>query len=100
MTSEDNTPPLIDLHSHLLPGVDDGSATPELSAQVAAKFWNEGVRQLCLTPHILLSETAGASRAAVLARFDANPPASLYAAPSARQRSVLKDPGALKKLTI
>jgi protein-tyrosine phosphatase len=71
MTSEDNTPPLIDLHSHLLPGVDDGSATPELSAQVAVKFWNDGVRQLFLTPHVLLSETAGASRAAVIERFDA-----------------------------
>jgi serine/threonine-protein kinase len=37
---------------------------------------------------------------AVLARFDANPPASLYAAPSSRQKSVLKDPNAIKKLSI
>jgi serine/threonine-protein kinase len=37
---------------------------------------------------------------AVLARLDTNPPASLYAAPPARQKSVLKDPAAIKKLTI
>ncbi|MBI4192442.1 MAG: serine/threonine protein kinase [Betaproteobacteria bacterium] len=37
---------------------------------------------------------------AVLARLDTNPPASLYAAPPARQRSVLKDPNAIRKLTI
>jgi serine/threonine-protein kinase len=36
----------------------------------------------------------------VLARLDANPPASLYAAPSARQHSVLKDPNAIRKLSI
>jgi serine/threonine-protein kinase len=37
---------------------------------------------------------------AVLARLEANPPASLYAAPSARQKSVLKDPNAIKKMSI
>ncbi len=37
---------------------------------------------------------------AVLARFDTNPPASLYAAPPARQKSVLKDPAALRRLLI
>jgi predicted Ser/Thr protein kinase len=36
----------------------------------------------------------------VLARLEANPPASLYAAPSARQKSVLKDPNAIRKLSI
>ena len=37
---------------------------------------------------------------AVLARLDTNPPASLYAAPPARQNSVIKDPNAVRKLTI
>jgi eukaryotic-like serine/threonine-protein kinase len=36
----------------------------------------------------------------VLARLDTNPPASLYAAPPARQNSVIKDPSAVRKLTI
>ena len=36
----------------------------------------------------------------VLARLDSYPPASLYAAPPARQRAVLKDPSAIKKMII
>lgn len=71
MANDGETPPLVDLHSHLLPGVDDGSATPARSAEVAEKFWNDGVREICLTPHVPLSETAGAPRAALLARFAA-----------------------------
>ncbi|HUO43761.1 MAG TPA: serine/threonine-protein kinase [Burkholderiales bacterium] len=36
----------------------------------------------------------------VLTRFDTNPPAALYAAPPARQKSVLRNPDALRRLTI
>jgi len=64
-----DAPHLIDLHSHLLPGVDDGSASPEQSAEVAARFWSEDVREICLTPHVLLSETTGDARAALVSRF-------------------------------
>ncbi len=71
MANEDDTPPLVDLHSHLLPGVDDGSASPAQSAMVAERFWNEGVREICLTPHVFLSQTSGAPRAALLSRFAA-----------------------------
>lgn len=71
MANDVPVPPLIDLHSHLLPGVDDGCATSAQSAQVAERFYNEGVRALCLTPHVLLSQTAGAAPAALLVRFDA-----------------------------
>ena len=37
--------------------------------------------------------------AAVLSRLETNPPAGLYGAPPERQKSVIKDPGTLKKLT-
>ena len=37
---------------------------------------------------------------AVLSRLDTNPPASLYAAPPARQKSILRDPATIKKLTV
>lgn len=37
---------------------------------------------------------------AVIARFDTNPPASLYEAPAARQKWVLKDPSAVRKLSM
>jgi eukaryotic-like serine/threonine-protein kinase len=38
--------------------------------------------------------------AAVLSRLETNPPAGLYGAPLARQKAVIKDPEALKKLMI
>jgi serine/threonine-protein kinase len=37
---------------------------------------------------------------AVLGRLDTNPPASLYGAPPARQKSILRDPDAIRKVTI
>ena len=37
---------------------------------------------------------------AILGRLDTNPPASLYGAPPGRQKSIFKDPGAIKRLTI
>lgn len=49
---------MIDLHSHLLPGVDDGSRSVEQSAEVLARFVADGVTGVCLTPH-LLSASAG-----------------------------------------
>ena len=39
------------------------------------------------------------SDAAVLSRFETNPPAGLYGAPQSRQKSVIRDPETLKKLT-
>ena len=40
------------------------------------------------------------SDAAVLSRLETNPPAGLYGAPLSRQKAVIKDPEALKKLMI
>lgn len=47
---------MIDLHSHLLPGVDDGSRSVEQSAAVLARFAAEGVTAVVLTPHLLASQ--------------------------------------------
>ncbi|MFI5280895.1 MAG: tyrosine-protein phosphatase [Gemmatimonadales bacterium] len=47
---------MIDLHSHLLPGVDDGSESPEQSVAVLKKFGEQGVTVLCCTPHLKASE--------------------------------------------
>ena len=38
--------------------------------------------------------------ASVLSRLETNPPAGLYGAPPGRQRTVVKDPELLRKLTI
>lgn len=43
---------MIDLHAHLLPGVDDGPATVEEAVAVAAAAAAEGVKTLVATPHV------------------------------------------------
>lgn len=47
---------MIDLHSHLLPGVDDGSRTVAQSVEVLQRFKTQGVTAVCLTPHLLASQ--------------------------------------------
>lgn len=42
---------MIDLHCHLLPGVDDGSRTVEQSVRVLEAMREGGVTAVCLTPH-------------------------------------------------
>jgi protein-tyrosine phosphatase len=43
---------MIDVHSHLLPGVDDGSRSFEQSAGVLERFSSDGVECVVLTPHL------------------------------------------------
>jgi protein-tyrosine phosphatase len=47
---------MIDLHTHLLPGVDDGSHTVEQSVEVLERFVTQGVKSVCCTPHLRASE--------------------------------------------
>ncbi len=47
-------PSLVDLHNHLVPRVDDGSASIEESRTSLAALHAEGVRVLVTTPHLLL----------------------------------------------
>lgn len=42
---------IIDLHSHLIPGVDDGAQTLEQSIHLARQAVDEGVEHMVLTPH-------------------------------------------------
>ncbi len=46
---------MIDLHSHLLPGVDDGSRSVAQSVSVLTRLAAAGVTDLCLTPHLTVS---------------------------------------------
>lgn len=50
---------MIDLHSHLLPGVDDGSRSVEQSVGVLREMARRGVTDICLTPHLRASEIGG-----------------------------------------
>jgi protein-tyrosine phosphatase len=43
---------VIDLHSHILPGVDDGPATIEQSLEIARRAAADGVRVIAATPHV------------------------------------------------
>lgn len=47
---------MIDLHSHLLPAVDDGSRSVEQSVKVLNSLAQEGVTDVCLTPHLKASK--------------------------------------------
>lgn len=41
----------VDMHSHILPGVDDGSQTPEETKDMLAQAWDEGIQIVVATPH-------------------------------------------------
>ena len=51
---------MIDIHSHLLPGVDDGSTSVEISLPVLERFAADGVECLVLTPHLTATQAATA----------------------------------------
>jgi protein-tyrosine phosphatase len=62
--------PIVDLHSHLVPGVDDGTATIAESLAALAGLYREGVRTVITTPHLLLPQldAAGVDRTLKLHR--------------------------------
>lgn len=42
-----------DFHNHLLPGIDDGAASPEASLKMIEKFEKFGVNRFVCTPHVM-----------------------------------------------
>ena len=58
MTAPAPLPPFVDLHNHLVPGVDDGAATVAESLDALRALYAEGVRTLVTTPHLLLPRLA------------------------------------------
>jgi protein-tyrosine phosphatase len=54
MAADINPPAFIDLHNHLVPGVDDGSDSVDESLSALARLHQEGVGLLVSTPHLLL----------------------------------------------
>ncbi len=57
---------MIDLHCHLLPGVDDGSRSVEQSVTVLREMARHGITDVCLTPHL----TASRLNHGIPAQFD------------------------------
>jgi protein-tyrosine phosphatase len=69
---------VIDLHSHLLPAVDDGSRSVAQSVTVMTAMAAQGVTDVCLTPHLRACQLAAAppaSHAEAFAALQAAAPA-------------------------
>lgn len=62
---------MIDLHSHLLPAVDDGSRSVDQSVRVLEEMARQGVTDVCLTPHLPASRTEAGPPAAHQRAFEA-----------------------------
>ncbi|MGB0915851.1 MAG: CpsB/CapC family capsule biosynthesis tyrosine phosphatase, partial [Crocinitomicaceae bacterium] len=43
----------VDMHSHLIPGIDDGAKTMDHSIAMLAKFESLGYKKVITTPHIM-----------------------------------------------
>ncbi|MBR3319763.1 hypothetical protein IKG20_00430 [Candidatus Saccharibacteria bacterium] len=54
---------MIDLHSHLLPAIDDGVETFEESLEILEEMANHGVTKVILTPHYIPDTIYNSSRA-------------------------------------
>ena len=70
---------MIDIHTHLLPGVDDGSRSIEASVSVLERFSRDGVEIVVCTPHLDASEAGEAPHernADLLAALTAAAPAT------------------------
>ena len=47
-----DTIPYADIHCHLMPGVDDGSQDEATTREMLQIAYKDGIRTICLTPHI------------------------------------------------
>jgi protein-tyrosine phosphatase len=61
---------VIDIHTHLLPGVDDGSRSAEISIPILERFVREGVEVVVCTPHLEASRAERAPHEQYEAIFD------------------------------
>src|SRR3954452_24202699 len=67
-------PPMIDLHHHCLPGVDDGPRTMPEAVDLCRMSADEGIETIVATPHVLRGRWKNPSRAqlaAILAELQA-----------------------------
>ena len=71
---------MIDIHTHLLPGVDDGSPNADHSALIMNRMRGEGVRGIVCTPHLNASAALSApfeKHAGLLVQLRAQAPPDL-----------------------
>ena len=44
---------VIDIHSHILPGLDDGARSLEQAGEMLKIAWKEGIQKIVATPHFM-----------------------------------------------
>lgn len=59
---------MIDLHTHLLPNIDDGSSSVEQSVEVLRRMGELGIERVALTPHVTAMELVEGAEGAVQRR--------------------------------
>lgn len=62
-------PPITDLHTHFVPGVDDGARSVEQALDYLGNLVEDGVRRVATTPHLPASRIDGPYRGEVEASF-------------------------------
>lgn len=65
----DRIPPLVDLHNHFVPGVDDGARDIDEAIAALSNFAEAGVLRVATTPHLSASRASGSRRDEIRERF-------------------------------
>lgn len=66
----DRISPLVDLHNHFVPGVDDGARTIDEAIDALAELFESGVTRVATTPHLSASRASGSRRVAIQQSFE------------------------------
>jgi protein-tyrosine phosphatase len=67
---------MVDMHSHVLPGIDDGAKTPQDSVILIRKMMDLGIKKIIATPHVMIDfyrntpETIASSLASLKAELE------------------------------
>lgn len=61
---------MIDIHNHLIPNVDDGSDSLELSRKLLKDALKEGINEVCITPHFMKYGPFSVRKKELLELFD------------------------------
>lgn len=69
MSRPDAPPPLVDLHCHFVPGVDDGAPDLDHALRYLREGLSGGVERVVTTPHLPASRTDAPLRRSIVARF-------------------------------
>jgi protein-tyrosine phosphatase len=61
---------MIDLHCHILPGLDDGAKTLDQALEMGRIAWQDGVRKIVATPHLFRESLSEADFATISRKRD------------------------------